>query len=108
MFPIALGGLDIRLATLLCYIYFPLFTVDLSKNGLTIVKGVPPDGLPELVNSVGGFHKPTHYGVDFQVTQRFENLNNLAYSSKSLGLHLDLPFYKYKPGVSCRGSGGRF
>ena len=82
---------------------FPLFTVDLSKYGLTIVKGVPPNGLPELVNSVGGFHKPTHYGVDFQVTQRLENLNNLAYSSNSLGLHLDLPFYKYKPGVSCRG-----
>ena len=75
------------------------FFEDLAANGLTLVESVPPEGLQQLVNSVGGFHKPTHYGVDFQVTQRLENLNNLAYSSKSLGLHLDLPFYKYKPGV---------
>ena len=48
----------------------------------------------ELVGSV----KMTHYGQFWNVRSKSE-ANNLAYTGASLGLHTDLPYYDYTPGV---------
>jgi|688.fasta_scaffold2515138_1 gamma-butyrobetaine dioxygenase len=45
-----------------------------------------------------GFLKLTHYGIDF-VVQSKPAANNAAYTSKTLGLHVDLPYYENMPGV---------
>jgi gamma-butyrobetaine dioxygenase len=51
----------------------------------------------ELVRKVGT-PKSTHFGAYFNVITKSEPMN-LAYTSATLGLHLDLPFYDYTPGV---------
>jgi gamma-butyrobetaine dioxygenase len=71
----------------------------LQLYGLTIVDSMPcmEYTLDTLVNRMG-FIKPTHYGLHFAVKAR-ANANNLAYTASPLGLHIDLPFYIYNPGV---------
>ena len=71
--------------------------VGLESVGLTIIQDMPPYSLAQLFKRVG-FAKTTHYGSDFRVESK-EDPNNLAYTSSTLGLHLDLPFYEYNPGV---------
>lgn len=68
--------------------------------GLTIVEEMPCEesSLKTLVSRIG-LLAPTHYGVDFTVLARSENANNLAYTSSSLGLHTDLPYYNINPSV---------
>lgn len=48
--------------------------------------------LPCLINRVGGT-RDTHYGSSFKVESKV-NPSNLAYTSSSLNLHSDLPFYE--------------
>jgi len=71
---------------------------DLVKFGITVVRNVPctTDGLRTLQRHVG-IAKRTHYGDYFQVKTKNE-ANNLAYTGAGLGLHTDLPFYRYTPG----------
>ena len=40
----------------------------------------------------------THYGDGFHVVTK-PNPSNLAYAPQALGLHVDLPYYGYNPGV---------
>ena len=51
----------------------------------------------ELIDSIG-IEKPTHYGKSFKVVSKAEP-SNAAYTTLPLGLHLDMPIYRYKPGV---------
>ena len=70
--------------------------------GFSIVRNVPTniEGLPQLITKVG-FEKRTHYGTYFSVKSRTDesHISNLAYTSAALGLHLDLPYYDFVPGV---------
>ena len=82
--------------------YDLLYLLDLSVFGFCIVKNVPTNtgGLPQLINKVG-FEKKTHYGTYFLVKSRTDeaHISNLAYTAAPLGLHLDLPYYDFVPGV---------
>lgn len=71
----------------------------LDEFGITILKGVPCkiDAL-KIFSKRAGFMKMTHYGDNFEVMTK-PTPNNLAYTSSSLGLHLDLPYYNYIPGT---------
>ena len=72
---------------------------DLSTFGLTVVENSPrtPTSL-EILQKKIGTAKSTHFGSFWNV-QTKPNAMNLAYTSARLGLHLDLPFYEYTPGV---------
>ena len=74
---------------------------ELRRTGLTIIKKVPLSqaGLDSVVNLVGQV-KWTHYGQFWNVRSK-PDANNLAYTGASLGLHTDLPYYDYTPGVQC-------
>ena len=77
--------------------------IDLSIFGFSIVNNLPAneDGLPQLIQKVG-FEKRTHYGTYFSVKSRTDEaqISNLAYTAAALGLHLDLPYYDFVPGVN--------
>ncbi len=45
------------------------------------------------------FPKLTHYNETFDVVAKHEP-NNIAYTPDTIGLHVDLPYYEYGPGVS--------
>jgi len=72
---------------------------DLSRHGLTVLEGTPctDASSKELAHRVG-MPKSTHFGPYWNVIAKSEPMN-LAYTSATLGLHLDLPFYEYTPGV---------
>ncbi|XP_059091647.1 gamma-butyrobetaine dioxygenase-like [Tigriopus californicus] len=72
---------------------------DLRLYGLTILNEMEshPKALRALLNRIG-FPKSTHYGEEFSVIAK-PDPNNLAYTNSSLGLHVDLPFYQYNPGI---------
>ena len=75
---------------------------DLSTYGFSIVHGMPTnfDALPQLIKKIN-FEKMTHYGTYFKVMSREDDaISNLAYTAHTLGLHLDLSYYDYVPGVS--------
>ena len=55
------------------------------------------ESLPELIQKIG-IGKSTHYGKSFKVITKSDP-SNAAYTSLPLGLHLDMPIYRYKPGV---------
>ena len=73
--------------------------LDLQDFGLTLVDDMPSDreSLRELMHRVGCI-RSTHYGDIFHVIVK-ANANNLAYLPVTLGLHADLPYYGYNPGV---------
>ena len=52
------------------------------------------------MNRVGCI-RSTHYGDIFHVVVK-ANANNLAYLPVTLGLHIDLPYYGYNPGVGIK------
>lgn len=60
---------------------------------------MPPrqDTLSDLCYRIG-FAKTTHYGTHFVVKSK-KDANNVAYTSNTLDMHTDLPYYVYKPGV---------
>jgi len=72
---------------------------DLSRYGLTIVENTPLTSRSmKNLNEKIGAAKSTHFGTFWNVVTKSEAMN-LAYTSATLGLHLDLPFYSYTPGV---------
>ena len=86
---------------------------DIEAYGMTIVENTPltTEGMKELQPKIGSV-KSTHFGSFWNVKTKADAMN-LAYTSATLGLHLDLPFYSYTPGVQflhCikqyKGSGG--
>ena len=74
---------------------------DLAVFGFCIVENLPLnlESLPQLIKTIA-FEKRTHYGTYFVVKSRSEQISNLAYTSAPLGLHLDLPYYDFVPGVN--------
>ncbi|XP_042861313.1 gamma-butyrobetaine dioxygenase-like [Penaeus japonicus] len=89
------------------------FLQQVEEYGLCIIKEAPPEPgqIERLTESIGHL-KRTHYGLVFSVKIK-ANANNLAYTEKSLNLHVDQPYLEYKPGVQllhcisqCEGHGG--
>ena len=80
----------------------PYSFLDLQDFGLTLVEDMPEDreSLRTLMNRVGCI-RSTHYGDIFHVVVK-ANANNLAYLPVTLGLHIDLPYYGYNPGVGIK------
>lgn len=72
---------------------------DLAVSGLTIVENTPcnTESMKDLQSRIGSA-KTTHFGQFWNVKTKADAMN-LAYTSATLGLHLDLPFYSYTPGV---------
>ncbi|XP_071481204.1 gamma-butyrobetaine dioxygenase-like [Diadema antillarum] len=68
--------------------------------GLVKITGAPCElgALNKLCQKVA-FERKTFYGPVYQVQSIFEPGSSLAYTAKSLGLHTDLPYYDYRPGV---------
>ena len=81
--------------------YFSICISDLAVFGFCIVENLPSnlESLPQLIKTIA-FEKRTHYGTYFVVKSRSEQISNLAYTSAPLGLHLDLPYYDFVPGVN--------
>lgn len=73
--------------------------VAMEQTGLVLTTGAPcePGQLERLGQRVA-FLRPTHYGKTFNVKNKV-NPNNLAYTSATLGLHSDLAYMSYVPGV---------
>ncbi len=71
---------------------------DLDEYGVTLIQGMREEEAWLELSARLGFAKPTHYGKNFVVEDK-PDPNNAAYTSATLGLHLDLPFYEYVPGV---------
>ncbi|CAH1797488.1 unnamed protein product, partial [Owenia fusiformis] len=71
----------------------------LEIYGLVLLKNAPRETgqLKELSKRVA-FLKKTHYGETFTVKSK-RDPNNLAYTGLKLGLHVDLPFYSFAPGI---------
>lgn len=67
--------------------------------GVFILEGAPLSvgQLRKLAQKIG-FIRVTHYGEEFTVKSE-PNAVNLAYTAARLGLHTDLPYYVYPPGV---------
>ena len=72
---------------------------DLQDFGIVLVDEMPEnrESLRDLMKRVGCI-RSTHYGDIFHVITK-PNPNNLAYLPVTLGLHVDLPYYGYNPGV---------
>ncbi|XP_071809548.1 gamma-butyrobetaine dioxygenase-like [Asterias amurensis] len=71
----------------------------LNTKGLAVVSGAPTEtGVVQSLAERVAFVKTTTYGDTFQVFSKHE-ASNLAYTPKSLCLHIDLPYYKYTPGI---------
>ncbi len=72
---------------------------DLDARGLTLIRGIPDEasGAEGILSRVG-LARSTHYGRTFEVEDKGDP-NNPAYTSVTLGLHTDLPYYEYIPGV---------
>ena len=79
-------------------IYFKIIAA-LQEDGISLVKKMPPtvDTLNFLCYRIG-FPKTTHYGTHFVVKSK-QDANNVAYTTNTLDMHTDLPYYLYKPGV---------
>lgn len=75
------------------------FLQEVEELGLCIVKEAPTKtGQLERLTKRIGHLKRTHYGLTFTVKVK-ANANNLAYTEKSLNLHVDQPHLEDKPGV---------
>ena len=82
-----------------CYNFLYLIIAALQEDGIGLVKTMPAAEytLDFICNRIG-FTKTTHYGTHFAVKAK-QNANNLAYTTNTLGMHCDLPYYLYNPGV---------
>ncbi|KAI8513908.1 Gamma-butyrobetaine dioxygenase [Branchiostoma belcheri] len=75
------------------------FLVVLDSVGLVLVQNVPCDvGQVERLANRVAFLKPTSYGKEFEVVNK-PKPNDLAYTTVKIGLHTDLNYYSYRPGV---------
>lgn len=71
----------------------------LHEIGLCVLTEAPQK--PGALDAIGkrvAYLRETVYGKKFQVYSKF-NTSSLAYTSAELGLHVDLPFYGFCPGV---------
>lgn len=59
-----------------------------------------PELMSEFIAKVFGFCKETHYGREFLIQNRINDITNIAYLNGNLQLHTDLPYYSYIPGVT--------
>lgn len=71
----------------------------MEKMGISVIQNTPkkPQASFEIVNKVG-FIKPTHYGIHYPIRNKV-GANSLAYTDSKLGMHNDLPYYEYVPGI---------
>ena len=70
-----------------------------TSHGIAIVEGLPCnlEALPALLKTI--FHPEiTHYGQYFKVQDKAD-ANNLAYTGKTIGFHVDQPYYEKTPSV---------
>ncbi|XP_077989242.1 gamma-butyrobetaine dioxygenase-like [Glandiceps talaboti] len=89
------------------------FLEGLRDIGLILVKNTPTEmGQVEKFGGRVSHIRVTNYGAGFSVRSKHEP-SNLAYTGVKLGLHCDLPFYHYSPGIQvlhcikqCDGEGG--
>ncbi|XP_019626570.1 PREDICTED: gamma-butyrobetaine dioxygenase-like [Branchiostoma belcheri] len=89
------------------------FLVVLDSVGLVLLQNVPCDvGQVERLANRVAFLKPTSFGLEFEVVNK-PKPNDLAYTTVKIGLHTDLNYYRYRPGVQMlhcieqtRGEGG--
>ncbi|XP_071809227.1 gamma-butyrobetaine dioxygenase-like [Asterias amurensis] len=71
----------------------------LTTKGLAIVKDAPLEtGAGQQLAEKVAYLKTTIYGKQFQVSSKHD-ASNLAYTNIALGLHTDLPYYHYTPGI---------
>ena len=71
---------------------------NLASHGFTLIVGFPSvEDLRSLYRRLGP-PKTTHFGDDWQV-KVLSSTSNVGYTTASLGLHTDLPFYYYTPGL---------
>lgn len=83
------------------------------ETGLAVLTGAPTKpGALEAIGKRVAYLRETVYGKKFQVYSKY-SASSLAYTSAELGLHVDLPFYGFCPGVQMlhcvrqtKGSGG--
>lgn len=73
---------------------------NLSVYGVVLVDNTPDSETASepLINKIG-FIRRTHYG-DKYIVQQVVDTNNVAYLTKNLQMHTDLPYYDYCPGVN--------
>ena len=74
--------------------YFFLFPIDLEIFGLTMLEGLPSerDTVTKFAWEKFGYPQFTQYGDSFEVMNK-SGPSNVAYTGKTLGLHLDQPIY---------------
>ncbi|ELT89689.1 hypothetical protein CAPTEDRAFT_152626 [Capitella teleta] len=73
--------------------------VGLEQIGLSILEGCPTtEGTLRVLGERVSHLKRTNYGEIFTVKAKMDP-SNLAYTSLELGMHTDLPYYDYAPGV---------
>ncbi|XP_013379806.1 gamma-butyrobetaine dioxygenase isoform X1 [Lingula anatina] len=76
------------------------FLHTLDVMGLVMLKNTPTmTGQLEKLGKRIAYLRPTNYETVFTVINRNKNANNLAYTRRRLGLHMDLPFYEYSPEI---------
>lgn len=75
------------------------FLNSLYRYGLALVTDMPiQDGLVEKLGEHIGYLRMTAYGKTIVVSTRLQ-ANSVAYTSYTLPLHSDLPYYEAKPGI---------
>ncbi len=72
---------------------------DLDSLGMTLITGIPDEasGASGIISRIG-LGRTTHYGPTWKVEDKGDP-NNPAYTSVTLALHTDLPYYEYIPGA---------
>ncbi|XP_078583873.1 gamma-butyrobetaine dioxygenase-like [Branchiostoma floridae x Branchiostoma japonicum] len=77
------------------------FLVILDSVGLVLVQNVPCDvgQVERLANRVAFLKQTSGFGKEFAVVNKSKPGSDMAYTSAKLGLHTDLNYYNYKPGV---------
>lgn len=75
------------------------FLVTLEKKGVVVLTDAPrePKAVLTIVNSIG-YVKPTHYGTNYPIRSK-ASASSLAYTDQRLGMHNDLPYFQYVPGI---------
>lgn len=75
------------------------FLVTMEKKGVVVLTQAPrePEAVLSIINSIG-FVKPTHYGIQYPIRSK-ASASSLAYTDQRLGMHNDLPYFQYVPGI---------
>ncbi|MPC41954.1 Gamma-butyrobetaine dioxygenase [Portunus trituberculatus] len=75
------------------------FLVTLEKKGVVVLTDAPrePEAVLTIIKSIG-YVKPTHYGTNYPIRSK-ASASSLAYTDQRLGMHNDLPYFQYVPGI---------